>query len=96
MTLNMAIAMADLIKKSFQLKPLLVGAAGLRSTLLAMRQPIKNQGRTQRVDRIFVRYSMPIARCRRYSAMSASKRASSRLVIAHFALGLASVLVYWA
>ena len=94
MTLNMAIAMADLIKKPFQLNPCLGGAAGLRSTFLSIRKPIKKRGRPQGVvtarrgtqdraeDRVLVRYSMPIARCRRYSAMSASKRASSRLVMA--------------
>ena len=50
MTLNMTIAMADLIKKFFQLKPWLGGAAGLRSTFLTIRKPIKKQGRTQGPD----------------------------------------------
>jgi hypothetical protein len=50
MTLNMAIAMADLIKKPFQLKSCLGGAAGLRSTFLAIRKPIKKPGPTQGPD----------------------------------------------
>jgi hypothetical protein len=45
MTLNTAIAMADLIRKPFQLKPCSRGAARLRSTSLAMPQRIKKLGR---------------------------------------------------